>query len=144
MTTVRKSIIVLSIFSTINVFYSFYVSYVFTNSWKDFVETFIIMNSVFYLQLTLFPIGIWHERRRLLFKRTNDPIAKRAYTRSSLLLLAAVFTLITAGVFIAGFTTPRHYGPLLALLKISSVLIALFGLLISGLILPKELEEELN
>ena len=144
MSAINKSLIPISIFTVINMLYSFVVSYIFTVNWKDFVETFTIMNFVFFLQLTVFPIGIWHEKKFLLYRKTKDAKAKKLSVRSSIILLVICFVLEASGIFIAGFTTPKYYGPLLALLKMISVILALFGLLFSGLILHRELEKDLE
>ncbi len=141
--TITKSLRSLSVFCVINLLYSFAVSYFFTVNLEDFLEIFMIMNFVFYLQLTAFPIGVWHEKRFVLCRKTGDPEARKLSIKSSLILMAVTFTLMTAGIFIACFTTPKHYGPLLQILKMMSVMIAIFGLLVSGLLLHRELERGL-
>lgn len=141
MSRFTKFFIVISIFCVINLIYSFGVSYTFTSNLKDFVETFIIMNLVFYLQLSALPIAVKHEKILLLFKKTGDPKIRKHSVKSSILLLAVVFTLMVVGIFIAGFTTPERYRPPLDFLKMISVIIALFGMLVGGPILQREIEK---
>jgi len=139
MSGLPRFLVTISIFCVVNLVYSFGVSYVLTSDLGEFVETFVIMNLVFYLQLTTLPLAVKHEKALLLYRKTGDPEIRKISVRTSIRLLAVGFLFMFAGIFIAGFTTPGR-NVLLEFLKMGSVIIALIGMLMGGLTLRKELE----